>query len=160
MDSHQLSPADCKAQCESWLPLSRNHNKTWVSLALAWRVTADEKGLDNPEGAVCVQVLGQHLGVISVKALVSDRVVSVLEEMTSRLNKLPVMGGTSLCLLRVPLQVAFHSSHRPRAQSQVGDCHPSCQCLQGHCFASSSCGQEGLAWVPRTAALGLPRARL
>lgn len=41
---------------------------------------------------MCVHVLGQHHGVISVKALVSDRVVSVLEEMTSRLNRLPVMG--------------------------------------------------------------------
>lgn len=98
-----------------------------------------------------------------------DRVISLFEEMTSRLDKLPVMGGTScsalifVCWELPPPQAAFYSSNGLRTQNQVTECLPGCQWLQGHCFASSTCGPEELAWVlllniPLTATLGLPIA--
>lgn len=69
-----------------------------------------------------------------------------------------------LCLLGAPTPTgSILQLKRAQNTEQVTECLPGCQWLQGHCFASSTCGPKELAWVlllniPLTATLGLPIA--
>lgn len=128
-------------------------------------VTANEKGPGSPADAGAQVLTRQHCEVTSVSVLTLDRVISLFEKMTSRLDKSPVMGGSSWLTLLLSAGSTPTGSilqlRRLRAQDQVAECHPGCQWLQGHCFASSPCGQGALAWViafkiPPTTALVCP----
>lgn len=90
---------------------------------------------------VCVHVLGQHHGVISVKAFVSDRVVSVLEEMTSRLNR---SWEELLCLLGVPPQVELTAHTGPEHRAKWGSATPAASACRVIALPALPVGREVL----------------